>query len=245
LTTNVDDKQQSGQTHVVVRAPWRSHFAWRHPKVYLGAHTVVALMLSVLCTWVFLAIADEVPEKGAMVQNDVTIAAWLQTHGTERGEAIFSAVSRLGDVALTVVLVVVVIWLIGRRDWIRLATLAVTSGGAVLLNHALKATFERTRPEFAAEFAPSGWSFPSGHAMDSFVAYGLLAYWLWNSFPRARSLVGLAAVSLVGAIGFSRVYLGVHFVSDVLAGYCAGLVWLTACIGASRFAERRGLASPS
>ena len=104
---------------------------------------------------------------------------------------------------------------------------------------ALKATFHRTRPEFAAEFHMTSWSFPSGHAMDSLISYGLLAYWLRTKFSEWRVLIRITAIAVILLIGYSRIYLGVHYLSDVLAGYSAGMVWLIVCITGYDFIERR------
>jgi membrane-associated phospholipid phosphatase len=78
----------------------------------------------------------------------------------------------------------------------------------------------------------TSYSFPSGHAMESFVAYGMLAYLavLWLRTWEARVAVICGAALLVVLIGFSRMYLGVHYFSDVIAGYAAGGVWLSALI---------------
>lgn len=219
--------------------PTRSRFAFLHPRVYLGLHGIVGLALAALCTWLFFAIADEVPEKAAMTRVDNAVAAWLQVHGTETGETIFVGVSYLGAQILTVVLVAVAIVLIVRRDWRHVGALAVTCGGGALLNGALKLVFRRARPTYSAEFHASSWSFPSGHAMDSLIVYGMFAYWLGARFPAYRALIYFSAAALIGAIGFARLYLGVHFLSDVIAGYSAGLVWLSVCVTGYQFAERR------
>jgi undecaprenyl-diphosphatase len=200
-------------------------------------------MLASLSTWAFFAIADEVPENGWMIRVDMAVTAWLQAHGTERGESIFVIVSFLGAQVLATLLVGVAIALAVRRDWRRIFALAVTCGGGALLNVALKASFHRTRPTFAEEFAATSWSFPSGHAMDSLIGYGLLAYWLGASFPHRRGRILFAAGTLVVLIGYARIYLGVHYLSDVVAGYAAGLIWLTVCISGYRFAERRRVGS--
>ena len=88
---------------------------------------------------------------------------------------------------------------------------------------------------------PSGWSFPSGHAMGSFVTYGFLAY-LLTRVPRVdvprRTAVAVLAV-LVLLIGFSRIYLGAHYLSDVIGGYAAAAVWLTFCILVTDRTQRR------
>jgi len=174
-----------------------------------------------------------------MVRADAAVTAWLQTHGTELGESIFVWISFLGAQVLATLLLIVAVTLLVRRDWRQLAVLAVTCGGGALLNVALKQAFHRTRPSFASEFAVTSWSFPSGHAMDSLIGYGLLAYWLSARFPRARTPILAGAVALIILIGYARIYLGVHYLSDVIAGYAAGLIWLSVCITGYRFAERR------
>jgi undecaprenyl-diphosphatase len=186
--------------------------------------------------------ADEVPEKGLMVRVDLAVTNWLQAHGTERGESIFSAISLLGAPVLIAVLVITAVALLGRQDWRRLTMLAVTCGGGALLDGALKWAFQRARPTFASEFRTTSWSFPSGHAMNSLIVYGLLAYWLASALPRTRrKVIFAAAVVLIGAIGYARIYLGVHYLSDVVAGYCAGFIWLIVCVTGYQFAERRGI----
>lgn len=201
---------------------------------------MVGLALAAACGWAFFAIADEVPEKGLMVRADMAVTAWLQNHGTEPGETIFSVISLLGAQVLIGLLVITAIVLVTRRNWRHLAVLCVTCGGGALLDLALKDSFQRARPSFASEFINyASWSFPSGHAMNSLIVYGLLADWISERFPRARLAITLSAAGLVGLIGFSRIYLGVHYVSDVLAGYSAGFVWLTVCVTGFRFAERR------
>ena len=110
--------------------------------------------------------------------------------------------------------------------------LAAVAGSAVL-NQLLKGLFERPRPYFEHPLLiePS-YPFPSGHAMESFVVYGMLVYFAVLALRswKARVAVVCGAALLVVLIGFSRMYLGVHYFSDVLAGYAAGGVWLSALI---------------
>lgn len=167
------------------------------------------------------------------------MTTWLQVHGTETGESIFVGVSYLGSEILIALLVIVGAVLIARRDWRHLVALAVTCGGGELLNAALKVIYHRARPTYAAEFNPASWSFPSGHAMDSLIVYGLFAYWLARRKWAARVPIFAGAAVIVGAIGYARIYLGVHYLSDVVAGYCAGLVWLVVCVSGYEFAESR------
>jgi membrane-associated phospholipid phosphatase len=227
----------------VPKDPTRSAFARHHPKTYLGAHWIVGLLLSVACGWFFYAIAEDVPESGSMVHLDLAVTQWLQLHGNERGESIFLIVSRFGGPILVALLLGVGLFFILRADWRHLGVLIVTAGGGAALNTGLKTVFHRSRPVFAAEFPVSSWSFPSGHAMDSLIGYGLLAYWLGETFPRQRWVIRYVAGALIALIGFARIYLGVHYLSDVVAGFVAGTLWLTVCISGYEFAERRRIGS--
>lgn len=222
-----------------VERPGRSRFARRHPGAYLGVHGLVGLVLAVACAWAFFAIADEVPEQGRMVALDTATTVWLQTHGTESGETIFSAVAWLGSAGLVWIAVATGLALAARRSWSRVGLLTIGCGGAWVINQFLKAVFHRERPSFATEFVSNGsFSFPSGHAMESIVVYGLLAYLVAERFPPSLPVVRFGWLSLVAVIGFSRVYLGVHYASDVAAGFAAGFVWLFTCVTGYRFTRR-------
>ena len=110
------------------------------------------------------------------------------------------------------------------------------------LNYGLKTLFHRGRPEYSSEFIHrASWSFPSGHAMDSLIVYGFLAFLLLErtTSPTKRRLIVGAAAVLIGTIGFSRMYLGVHYLSDVVGGFLAGMVWLMVCIAGYEFAQAR------
>lgn len=210
-------------------------------RLYLSVYGLAGLGLAVACIWLFAAIAEDIPEKGALVHLDTAVTTWLQVHGSETGETIFVWVSYLGEQVVVVVLAIGAIVLAVRRDWRHLAVLMVTCGGGALLNGALKLGFHRARPVYASEFHEASWSFPSGHAMDSLIVYGLAAYWIGARFPRARRPAIAAAAIVVAAIGIARIYLGVHYLSDVIAGYLGGFVWLVCCITGYEFAERRRL----
>jgi membrane-associated phospholipid phosphatase len=181
----------------------------------------------------FAQLADGVAGGGAVVHLDSAVAMWLHTHATGLATEVMSAVTRLGgaDVLLAVTLVAVLALLLRRRVAHAAVMVAALAGGEAL-NWALKAAFERPRPEFSEPLATAaGFSFPSGHAMVSLAVYGALAFVIAARLKsrRTRALVLGSALALVIAIGFSRVYLGVHYVSDVLAGFSAGLAWLILC----------------
>jgi undecaprenyl-diphosphatase len=129
--------------------------------------------------------------------------------------------------------VVVAAILARRRQWLYLWTWAAAVGGSALLNRLIKDLFARPRPFFEHPLLlETSYSFPSGHAMESFAVYGMLAYFAVLTLRswRARTAVVIGVALLVILIGFSRMYLGVHYFSDVVAGYAAGGVWLSALI---------------
>ncbi|MDJ0736789.1 MAG: phosphatase PAP2 family protein [Nostocaceae cyanobacterium] len=109
--------------------------------------------------------------------------------------------------------------------------LAITTLGSIGLIIALKSLFARTRPALWDWILHVGhYSFPSGHAMLSTVVYGFIAYSLAKQYPQHQRQIFALAAALIVAIGFSRLYLGVHWTTDVTAGYAIGLVWLIVCI---------------
>lgn len=222
--------------------PWRSRFAGLHPKTYLGIHGAIGAAGCIVMIWAFAAIADEVPEQSLLVRVDVAIVNWLQVHGTEGGETFFNLVSWLGAQLLVGVVILAGLALARRRQWLRAGALILTTAGGYALNTLLKLLFHRGRPEAATEFIThQSWSFPSGHAMNSLVGFGFLAYLLLGRTTNRgmRAAIIVATVIVVGMIGFSRLYLGVHYLSDVIAGFLAGAVWLLVCITGYRFATAR------
>lgn len=122
-----------------------------------------------------------------------------------------------------------VLWLRRRRDEAALVALAMA--GAPVLSGLVKALVGRSRPVVAVVVGrASGKSFPSGHALTSFVAVGLLVLLVWpTASARQRALLVAAAVLMVATIGFSRLALGVHYLTDVLSGWLIGALWLLGC----------------
>lgn len=145
----------------------------------------------------------------------------------------FALLTHLGDTAtLTVLCIVVAGVLLVLRQRVLALWWVLALAGNGLLNLGLKALFARARPEFVHELThAAGWSFPSGHSSGALVGYGMLAVVVCQGLPpRARLPVLLVAVVLVLTIGLSRIALHVHYLSDVLAGFCSGALWLTLCV---------------
>lgn len=204
----------------------------------VGAELFVALAMIALLLWGFGALADQFSEQGRIARIDLSVLNWLQQHGSEKGESVFVFVSWLGAPILFVVDLAVAIVLAVRRRWRTFALWTAAIIGGVVLDEVLKLAFRRARPDVASEFISShSWSFPSGHAMNSLVSYAMLAFLLREHVQssRTRVAIAIAASLLIIAIGFSRLYLGVHYLSDVTAGYLAGGAWVVACVTAERY----------
>jgi membrane-associated phospholipid phosphatase len=147
-------------------------------------------------------------------------------------DQVMLGITRLADPEVVVVVVAITLgWLVQRRQWRSAVMLLFACLGTLIINQAMKLTFARPRPLLWPRLIQeTSYGFPSGHALGSIVLYGFLAYLLVRRYPgQARSIYGIAA-GLISAIGFSRLYLGVHYPTDVLAGYAVGLLWLMICI---------------
>jgi undecaprenyl-diphosphatase len=208
----------------------------RPKKVKSGFLLLGALLIAATSLFVFGWLAEEVLE-GDTQQFDAFVRAAVHQLATPGLTRLMQVFSFLGSVAAvtTMSLVVVCVSLYFRHARTA-ALMAITMLGVAALDVALKHAFHRPRPVAFFGATPSSYSFPSGHALGSLCFYGILAAIL---AARARGrgakfCVCMAAVVLVGMIGFSRIYLGVHYPSDVIAGYCAAIVW----VGAVGFLDR-------
>jgi membrane-associated phospholipid phosphatase len=169
------------------------------------------------------------------VRLDAWVAGELHANVVPSATSALSAVTTLGSTAvLALVAAAASTYLLGRGRHRDAALPVVAVVGAQLLTWILKALFERPRPSFQDPVATAGWfSFPSGHALSSIALYGAIAYLVVRSLHPAHARLAVlgGTALLVAAIGFSRLYLGVHYLTDVLAGYSAGLAWLLLAVG--------------
>ena len=217
---------------------------------YLGLHLTIGFAISLAGLWLFGGVTEDVIHDDPLTQFDVTLLEWLHAHATPAGYAVFNAISLLGSpMTLTILALGVGVLLASRRQWTLLAGWLAAFAGGGLLDAVLKFAIRRPRPPYATAFLRHyTWSFPSGHAMVSLIAYGMLAYLLVVLWPNRRSTrisIVLGAALLIVAIGFSRLYLGVHYFSDVVGGYAAGVLWLSACISGLEVARRWRAGLPS
>lgn len=214
------------------------------PPRVLILRMLAGLGIAVAAGLSFAELADELDISEEMGRFDTALTDALRVHVPLAVLQLFALVTRLGDTRTLTVLCIAVAALLLFRSRHRLAlawVLAIAGNG--LLNVLLKAAFERVRPvhEHQLLVAESSWSFPSGHSSGSVVAYGMLAYVAVHFVaPRWQLPLLLLAAGLALTVGFSRVFLQVHYLSDVLAGFASGLLWLTICIASSEWLRLRG-----
>ncbi len=187
--------------------------------------------------YLFVELAEEVGlTTSAVYRLDQAAHAWFGQVRQPAMTILLGAATNVGGTAGLVPLVgLVAALLLARQERASAIFLVVTAGAGALLNLGLKMIFARSRPDLASAIAEAPWySFPSGHAMSSFITYGALAHiMLRRAWPWTARSAGLAvAITMVVLVGLSRVYLGVHWVSDIAGGWSAGTVWLASAVTA-------------
>lgn len=212
------------------------------PSAYLAAHLLLAL-LALLATLGFLALAQEVFEDEAVAAFDVALARALFDQTTPSWRQLFAGITTLGNGAvITAAAGAIAVPVFATRGRLVGLVWVFSLAGGGLLNYGLKIFFERARPPFAdPELAARSFSFPSGHSMLTFVFCGMAAYLLIRSrrsWPLAISLSTLVLAWSV-LMAFSRMYLGQHYLSDVVAGLFAGAAWVAACVAGMEVVLRR------
>lgn len=201
---------------------------------------VASLAAAVLALFVFGCLGTEVL-RGDTQHFDQAVRNWVHQFASPGMTRAMTFLSLLGYNILIVEMLIafgVFAWLRWRRAAV---WLAVAVAGSLALDTALKYAYHRVRPIAFFGVAPHSYSFPSGHALCSFCFYGVLAG-LLSARTKAlswRIVIWTLAALLVAAIGLSRIYLGVHYPSDVLGGYLAAAVWVGTVIVLDHVMKRR------
>ena len=209
---------------------------------YLGLHLTLGALLLIGATWLFGSIAEDVVMDEPLTLLDLKLSAWLHAHARPTLTMVMLIITNIHSTAavsaLTTAFAIYLLWR-GYRYWL-ISTLLTVFGG-MLLNVVLKNVFHRARPHFDDPILTlSSYGFPSGHTMAATCFYGVLAaFAVWKIRTWSGRLVALAlAVFLIVLVGFSRIYLGAHYLSDVLGAMAEGLAWLALCLTAVNTVSR-------
>ncbi|MBD3880792.1 phosphatase PAP2 family protein [Phormidium tenue FACHB-886] len=210
------------------------HF-WLH-KIYpsltalIAAIGVVGLGSCLLILWILTHLFEEVWERESFT-FDRSVLLWIHQSANPTLDAVMLAVTRLGNPGVVVPATCIVLLLLWWRRYRQEAKLfAIACIGGAVLNRGLKLLFTKPRPELWKRLIDeTSFSFPSGHALGSVVLYGMIAYLLATHYPKWAALIYGLAVSLILVISFSRLYLGVHWPTDIIAGWGIGFLWVTIC----------------
>lgn len=181
----------------------------------------------VACLVAFGLIAEGIRDREVFVL-DTWATPFLHGISSPTLDAVMNGFTTTGSSLVVVpICVVAAVGLLVKRRYGALLFVSVALGGALLLDATMKLFFQRPRPKLAYASVMPDYSFPSGHSMNGVVFYVSLALIVWSIFGRRVGVVATtAAVLLAGAIGISRIYLGYHYLTDVVGGWLAGIAWL-------------------
>ena len=208
----------------------------RQAKGFLGLYLVAGLLILIGMTLTLGEIAEDVRNGEPLTVADVRLSNWLHTHGSASVTTCMLLVTSFGSTVVVSCLAVLFgLYLLWRRQPYWLTAMVLSVFGGMGVNKLLKFVVHRARPHFNDPILSlTSYSFPSGHTMMATVLYGVLAAFLISKTPRWpwRVLIVAVAGCLILLVGFSRIYLGAHYLSDVLAALAEGLAWLSLCLTA-------------
>jgi membrane-associated phospholipid phosphatase len=200
----------------------------RHFSIGTGIVAAIALLFS--------GLAVHVSSANRLTAFDDHVSHWFNTHGTPGWtQFMFGVTGMHGAIGVPLLSIVLAAWLARIRDWYWFAAVAGTTFGGMLLNIGMKYVFRRGRPSFMDPLVNiATYSFPSGHTAGATVLYSALAAYLMSRTTSiaARWAIALLASAMIVLVGLSRIYLGAHYLSDVLGAVLEGLAWLAICLTA-------------
>ena len=200
------------------------------PRLHLAIGVIVFITMTVF-VW---QLADEIRERESLTTTDSALSSWLHTHNDPRLTRAMFAVTAMGSTAVvSSVAGLFGIYFISRRRFYWFAAITSSVFGGMLLNKLLKYAFHRPRPFFTDPLLTlTSYSFPSGHTMMATTLYAVLATFFLSRLKdvRARVLIVCAAVVMITLVGLSRIYLGAHYLTDVLGAMAEAIAWLALCL---------------
>ena len=216
------------------------------PSLSPRALAVVGWAAFLLAGGLFLALAWSVSTRSSLVALDEGLARWLQDHAHPALVAALLGVTHLNSTFGIALWSAAFAGVLARlREWYWMLTLALAVGGGMLVNLLLKSAYERVRPRFDLPVLElSSYSFPSGHTAAAVSFYGVLAAFLVSRTrdPKKRAACVVVAIAAIALVAFSRIYLGAHYFSDVVAAACSSTAWLVLCLATGHALVRKRLA---
>jgi membrane-associated phospholipid phosphatase len=208
----------------------------------------IGAVLLIAAAWLFGSIAEDVVTGDRLTLQDERVAQWLHLHASVGVTRWMLLVSQLhSTLAMAFYTSIAGILAFRKRQWRRMSTLALCMVGGMILNVLMKLAFHRARPDFADPILTlTTYSFPSGHVAASTIFYGLGVVWVFGQTRAVhwRVLAVTTAVVAISLVAFSRIYLGVHYLSDVGAAFAEGVAWLAVCLSALVALWRKAGAGP-
>lgn len=191
----------------------------------------VGLISCLLIIFVLAQLSDEVLDQEAFA-FDQTILLGIHQFANPTLDRLMLTITSLGNplavVAIPAITFAILLW---RRYYQEAKIFVIDCLGGVVLSNGLKLVFSKPRPNlWQSAVEETSFSYPSGHALGSTILYGFLAYILATRYPQLAVLIYTFAVLLIAAIGLSRLYLGVHWPTDIIAGYSIGFLWVMFCV---------------
>jgi undecaprenyl-diphosphatase len=201
----------------------------------------VELVFVVVFICLFALIAEGVVSGSALTQLDLRVLHWFDAHRTAALTSVMMAVSLAHEPAcVSAASLVLAAWLWSRRDRVWAVAAVAAIDGGMVLNTAVKIAFHRARPVLEHPvLALHSYSFPSGHTAAATLLWGFVCAMAWSKLDDARApwLVCAAAAAMVALVAISRMYLGAHFLSDVLAAFAEAAAWLALVLSVVRVLE--------
>jgi membrane-associated phospholipid phosphatase len=199
-----------------------------------GLHLLAGILVFTTMTLTLGEISEDIINHEPLTVADAQLSIWLHAHQSSVLTSMMFVSTSLGSTAtVTGVSIALGLYLLWRRRFFWFTVLVSSAAGGALLNRLLKYAFHRPRPHFDDPILRlTSYSFPSGHTMMATVLYGVVAAYLFTKTPQLywRIVIILSASFVIALVGFSRIYLGAHFLSDVLGAMAEGLAWLSLCL---------------
>lgn len=197
---------------------------------WLAKWPLIGVLMFLVGSLMFAALAYNVWTKGPLLQWDVPLTTELHSEAVKEPPRIIELLIFgffVGKELVQVIAIILALYFLHKRFWRELAMLLVGLGGGAIIWYFLIGIFNRARPEAQIGIVVTEPSFPSGHVITAVLAYGLLAYLFVPKMPSLfwKWVVVIAAILTMLYIGFSRLFLGGHYLTDLLAGYALGIAW--------------------